>query len=170
MKIRIVIFIFLLQSCSSLKKTFIYTSASGVLAGATSGVLLSPNKEVRLVNGVVFGLAGAAVAGSVGWLLYKDDPRNFKLKNMLTGSEQREFIELDLGQMKINMSIDKEEAYKIPPIRNLPSKLKGKVGRQFVIKYTSKERYLKKNNKTFYIPSFSIYEHSYNLPGQIEKP
>ena len=40
-------------------------------------------------------------------------------------------------------------------------KLKGKVKKQYVIKYQSKERYLNKGNKTFYIPPFQIYEHSY---------
>ena len=163
-----IFFLFVVFGCSSLEKTLIYSSASGMLAGASSGVLLSPNRESRHLNGVIFGLTGAIVAGGVGYLLYRDDPRNYKLKNMLTEEERMNFIELDLEQMKINMSIDKEEAYKVPPVKDLPLELKGKVGRQFVIKYISKERYLKKDNKTFYIPAFSIYQHSYNLPGEEE--
>ena len=152
-----------LLGCSSLKKTLIYSASSGAMAGAVAGTALSPNQESRLANVVVFGLVGAGIAGGVGYLLYKDDPRNYKLNNMLL-EHSPEDLELDLETIKINMGLNKKEAY-IVPVKDLPKPLKGKVGKQFVIKHESKEQYLQKGPKTYYIPKFSIYEHTYSLPS-----
>jgi len=69
-------------------------------------------------------------------------------------------IELGLGPLKIDASLDKKEAYQVP-VKELPEQLKGKVNKQYLIKYQSKERYVKKGAKTFYIPAFDIYEHAY---------
>lgn len=154
------------SSCSTLKKTIIYSSLAGATVGATSGVLLSPNKESRGANAVVFGLVGAGVAGLLGYALYKDDPRNYKLNSMLLDKENNEIItdpnllQIDLEGLNINANLNKNEIYEVP-LKDLPKELEGKVNKQFLIKYKSKERYIKKGNKTFYIPSFNLYEHSY---------
>lgn len=155
--------ILLLNSCSSLKKTLIYSSLTGALTGATSGVVLSPNKESRAANAAVFGLIGAGIATLTGYALYKEDPRNYKLKNMLIEPKKKNLngpIELGLGALQINANLNKDEAYRVP-VKTLPDKLKGKVIKQYLIKYQSKERYIKKGKKTFYIPSFEVYEHAY---------
>jgi hypothetical protein len=160
---------FTLSSCSSLKRTLVYSAASGAVAGASSGVLLSPNKESRGANGVVFGLVGAALTGLVGYALYEDDPRNYKLKHMLTPKKEVEEDDLaiDLGKIKINADLTKKESHSVP-VTNLPKELEGKVSKQFLIKYQSKERYVKKGNKTFYIPSFSVFEHAYEDKGALK--
>ena len=163
-KINIVIICFFLSGCSSLKKTLIYSASSGALAGAVAGAALSPNKESRKANALVFGLVGAGVAGSIGYLLHQDDPRNYKLQNMLVEHRPQD-LQLDLETIKINMGLNKKEAYTVP-VKELPKALMGKVGRQFVIKHESKEQYLRRGEKTYFIPSFSIYEHSYSLPTE----
>ena len=156
------LFYLFLSSCSTLKKSLIYSGSSGLVAGSIAGANLSPNKESRVINAVVFGLIGAGIAGGTGYLLYKDDPRNYKLNNMLI-SGKPEVIEFDLETIKINMGLNKQEAYQVP-LKNLPKELKGKVSKQFIIKHKSNEQYLQKGKKTYYIPSFSIYEHSYSSP------
>lgn len=156
---------FYLTSCSSLKKTIIYSSLAGGMAGATAGAMLSPNKDSQGANAAVFGLIGAGVAALTGYALYQDDPRNYKLQNMLMDdapkakANPRE-LEIGLGNLKIDASLAKQEAYEVP-VKELPEKLKGKVNKQFLIKYQSKERYIKNGSKTFYIPEFEVYEHAY---------
>ena len=166
MKRPLLIFLcFLISSCSSLKKTIIYSSLAGGMAGATAGAMLSPNKSSQGANAAVFGLIGAGVAALTGYALYQDDPRNYKLQNMLMDEapkaklDPRE-LEIGLGDLKIDASLSKQEAYEVP-VKELPEKLKGKVGKQYLIKYQSKERYIKNGAKTFYIPAFDVYEHAY---------
>jgi hypothetical protein len=159
-----------LSSCSSMKKTIIYSSLAGGMTGATAGALLSPNEKSRGANAAVFGLIGAGVAALAGYALYKDDPRNYKLKNMLRDQEKinPNEIELGLGDIKIDASLEKKESHKVP-VTELPKKLRGKVNQQYLIKYQSKERYVRKGNKTFYIPSFEVFEHAYSQQTKGEK-
>lgn len=161
---RILLLIPLLFSCSTLKKTIVYSSLSGGLAGAGAGAILSPNPESRGANAVIFGLLGATIAGLSGYALYEDDPRNKKLPNMLTPNTNPNELELDMGNIKLDAKLSKKEAYSMPK-KSLPKELMGKVKEQYLIKYQSKERYLNKGNKTFYIPSFEIYEHAYSEIG-----
>lgn len=160
------ILILSITSCSTMKKTLIYSSLAGGATGATAGAMLSPNAESQGANAAIFGLIGAGIAALAGYALYKDDPRNYKLNQMLLDKERGNdsydpnAIEICLGNLNIDANLNKKEAYQVP-VKELPEKLKGKVNRQFLIKYQSKERYVKKRNKTFYIPAFDVYEHSY---------
>jgi hypothetical protein len=161
-----ILILLITTSCSSMKKTLIYSSLAGGMTAATAGVMLSPNKESKGANAALFGVLGAGVAALAGYALYKDDPRNYKLKNMLIPPKtpiseiNPNGLEIGLGNLKIDANLSKQEAYKVP-VRNLPEKLKGKVNKQYLIKYQSKERYVKKGAKTFYIPAFDVYEHTY---------
>ena len=150
-----------LLSCSTLKKTLIYGGLSGAVAGAAGGYVLSPDEESRAANSAIFGLIGAGLATLIGYSMYEDDPRNQKLNHMLLPKKLNENeMQLDLGGIKIDASLEKGETFKTPR-KELPEKLRGKVKEQFIIKYESKERYVNKGNKTFYVPSFEIYEHAY---------
>lgn len=162
-KILVITILLAITGCSSMKKTLIYSSLAGGMTGATAGAMLSPNKESRGANAAVFGLIGAGVAALAGYALYKDDPRNYKLKNMLRDEQtiNPDEIELGLGDIKIDANLEKKEAYKVP-VKDLPKQLQGKVNKQYLIKYKSKERYVKKGNKTFYIPAFEVFEHAYD--------
>ncbi|PIP93482.1 MAG: hypothetical protein COW00_14650 [Bdellovibrio sp. CG12_big_fil_rev_8_21_14_0_65_39_13] len=169
-KVMAILVMMTLCGCSSLKKTIIYSSLAGAMTGATAGVLLSPDRESRGANAVVFGVLGAGIAAITGYALFEDDPRNYKLKNMLRDEEKinPNEIELGLGDIKIDALLEKKEAYPVP-VTELPDQLKGKVNQQFLIKYQSKERYVKKGNKTFYIPAFEVFEHAYDQQLEGEK-
>ena len=148
-------------SCSTLKKTIIYSSLSGTMAGSLGGVALSPTKQDRGANAIVFGLVGAGVAGLTGYALYRDDPRNYKLRQMLTPEKENpNSISLGLGPLNLKAQLNKDEIYRVP-VKKLPDKLKGKVGKQYLIRYRAKERYIKQGPKTYYIPSFEVIEYSY---------
>jgi len=158
----------ILQSCSSMKKTILYSTLTGAVVGGASGYALSPDKESQGANTAVFGLIGGVVTGLIGYVLFKDDPRNKKLNHMLLDKDKKidpNKIDIGFNNFNINADLKKQEAYKVP-VKNLPPKLRGKVKQQFVIKYTSKERYVQKGEKTFYIPAFEVYEHSYDQLGK----
>lgn len=161
----LLLLLLLTASCSSLKKTIVYSALAGGMTGAAAGALLSPDKDSKGANAAIFGLIGAGVAALSGYALYQDDPRNYKLQNMLMEPEKPvevnpNELELGLGPLQIDANLEKKEAYQVP-VRELPEALKGKVNKQFLIKYQSKERYVKKGPKTFYIPAFDVYEHAY---------
>jgi hypothetical protein len=162
-KICIALSMLCLSSCSTLKKTIVYSSLSGGIAGAAAGYTLSPNKESQGVNAAIFGLVGAGVAALTGYVFYKDDPRNQKLNHMLEESDRLgpNTLGLDLNDLKIEANLTQSETYKTPD-KKLPKELQGKIKKQYIIKHQSKERYVNKGNKTFYIPSFQIYEHAYD--------
>ena len=90
----------LVASCSNLKRTLVYSSLAGGMTGAVSGYVLSPNKEIRGANAAVFGLIGAGVAALAGSALYEDDPRNYKLKNMLRDKKEINPNEIELGSKR----------------------------------------------------------------------
>jgi hypothetical protein len=146
-----------------MRKTIIYSSLSGGIAGASAGYALSPDKQSQGANAAIFGLVGAGLSALIGYVLYEDDPRNKKLSHMLEDKNSLDpnLLELDLGNLNIEANLTKDEIYKTPT-KELPEELKGKIKQQYIIKYQSKERYLNKGNKTFYIPSFQIYEHAYD--------
>ncbi|OFZ38155.1 MAG: hypothetical protein A2504_17010 [Bdellovibrionales bacterium RIFOXYD12_FULL_39_22] len=161
---RILLICLLFLSCSTMKKTIIYSSLIGGVSVAATGALLSPNKESASANAAVFGLIGAGVVALAGYALYEDDPRNYQLKNMLLSEkkEQRpDEIDIGLGNLNIEANLQKVEGYKVP-LTELPEKLRGKVNQQYLIKYQSKEQYVKNGTQTYYIPPFEIYEHSYD--------
>jgi hypothetical protein len=165
MKALVILILVLSSSCSSLKKTVVYSALAGGMTGAVAGTFLSPDKQSKGANAAIFGLIGAGVAALTGYVLYQDDPRNYTLKNMLLDPDKKEpanpnEIELGLGPLKIDANLEKQEAYQVP-VKELPEQLKGKVNKQYLIKYQSKERYVKKGAKTFYIPAFDVYEHAY---------
>lgn len=157
--------LFLFISCSTLKKTIVYSSMSGGMAGATAGALLSPNRESQGANAAIFGLVGAGLVGLTAYALYEDDPRNKKLPSMIMPPDDPNEIELDLGNIKLDANLKREDSYSLPR-KELPKELEGKVKEQYLIKYQSKEQYLNKGNKTYYIPSFQIYEHAYSELGE----
>ena len=158
---RILFLALLFASCSSMKKTIIYSSLTGGFAGATTGALLSPNQESVGANMAIFAVVGAGLSALVGYALYRDDPRNYKLKNMLTDSPpKKNGLEIPLEGLTIDANLNKREAYRVP-VRDLPERLRGKVGEQYLIKYKSRERYLRQGKKTWYIPQFEVYEYSY---------
>lgn len=105
---RIILVLLMLSfvSCSStsLSKSIAYSAALGCLAGGGAGFALSPEGAYnKRANATTFCLAGAAVAGAVGYLLYKDNPLNETQKRSLDTPISVE-NEVDLGSANININ------------------------------------------------------------------
>ena len=163
---KILLIILFLSSCSSLKSTLVYSSLSGAMAGGATGYMLSPDKESNVLNVGIGALIGAGLSAFVGYLLFEDDPRNKKLKPMMLDEKNLNpnMLGLDFGGIKIEANLIKKGKF-TGPVTKLPKELEGKIKKQFVIKYQSTERYINKGNKTYYIPSFQIFEHAYESLG-----
>lgn len=164
--LRSICLIIILTSCSSHKRTLIYSSLAGGLTGAMAGSALSPDAYSRPYNAAVFGGVGVVAGALVGHLLYQDDPRNKKLDNILLDDEQKlnhsrknEDEKLAVGPVAIEMNFSPKERSDIPQV-DLPDKLKDKVAKPYLIKHTSPETYLEKDGHTYYIPPVEIYEHT----------
>ena len=150
-----------LSSCSSLKRTLVYSSIAGGTAGIATGVVVSPNRKSRPANMIVYGALGASLAALTGYWIYRDDPRNTPLTPMLDlKPEPTGKLEIESDKFRISAAVNPEGIYKVP-VMKLPPALAGKVGRQYLIKYRSKERYIRQNGKTWYIPDFEIYRYAY---------
>ena len=151
----------LLLSCSNLRRTLIYSSMAGGIAGAATGVVISPNKKSRPVNMIVYGALGASLAALTGYRLYEDDPRNRPLSPMLDlNPGPMGKLEIESDKLRISAAVTPTNIYKVP-VMKLPPALEGKVGKQYLIKYRSKERYIRQNGKTWYIPDFEFYQYAY---------
>jgi hypothetical protein len=162
----LLIITFLMVSCSTYKKTIMYSALSGGVAGGMAGAALSPDSYSRPHNTVIFATVGAVTAGLIGHLLYNEDPRNKKFDNLTLDDEEKlkwekkNSEELNVGPVNINLELDNKEKYKIPE-SNLPDNLKDKVSKPYVIRHTSPEKVIKnKDGHTLYIPSFDVYEHT----------
>ena len=97
------------QSCTTYRKTLIYSSSAGCLgAGSTAIALARPRTQKNLMaNGVLWCAIGGIVTGGIGHILYKDDPRNQRLDNMLFEKPVpppplKEKIDLLIPEAKIN--------------------------------------------------------------------
>ena len=80
---KILVLCLFLSSCSTLKRTLTYSALDGGTAGAGTGVLISPNRTSDVPNAVLFGAIGAGLSVLIAYLVYGDDPRNYRLNNML---------------------------------------------------------------------------------------
>ena len=151
----------LFSGCSNLKRTLIYSSLAGGTAGVATGVVVAPNKKSRPVNMAVYGALGAGLAALAGYRLHRDDPRNRPLAPMLDPQPRPAGnLEIESDKLRISAAVTPTEIYRVP-VMELPPALVGKVGRQYLIKYRSKERTLRRGGMTWYIPGFDIYRYAY---------
>ncbi len=81
----LVIILSLFEGCTTYTKTLIYTSGAGCLgAGGTASVIAEPRTKNNVIaNTALWCLIGGTITGVIGHLLFKDDPRNQRLDNML---------------------------------------------------------------------------------------
>ena len=81
----ILFFLSLNTACTTYRKTLIYSSSAGCLGAGTAGVALAEPKTKNniILNVGLWCLVGGIITGTIGHLLYKDDPRNQPLHQML---------------------------------------------------------------------------------------
>ena len=147
----------------------------GASVGAIVGKKLSPEgKTNEVANSLLGGGLGAALGGIggayAGKYFYGDHPENRKLKQMILPKNdigKFNLMDLDLGNSRISIEA-KLEAYKKyhVPTGNLPEKLKKVMNKPVLIEHKVQERYINlKDNKTIYIPEFTIIEQTFENFG-----
>ena len=162
MKSNLFIFLslFILCSCSSLKKSIIYGGLAGTIIGAAGGNALSPDSESRMPNTVVWGSLGALGGAALGYLFHMDDPENRELPSMILPS----------GEVPLSRDNKLNEAIVIPSDSKkykvetgpLPIHLKGKVKNPYIIEHIIPERVEElKNGKTITIEAHKAWEVSF---------
>jgi hypothetical protein len=157
---KILVFLLLFTSCSSLKRQRIISSAVGTIiggvVGAHLGKALSPNGASETHNAALGGSIGVLVGGASGYglgtLFWRDNPENMELKQMIL-EDKKEISEVKIdsltGAKKLNES-------QISP--NLPKDLVGRIKNPIVIEYEvppSKER---EGNRVIYKNGHKAYE------------
>lgn len=164
---RILPIIFLVVSCSSLKRTILSTAVTGAAIGGIGGALFSPEKESRDKNAFIFSLVGAGVGALGGYLLHEGPMDQEVRKNMITEEEKTKVQELplfdfspELKEVKPQVNFKPVKKYEVP-MTELPPELKGKAKKQFIMEYVSEPRTIQLGNKTIQIDSFKAWENVY---------
>lgn len=157
MNLKILMLFLILSSCSSYKRTMIYSSLSGCATGGLSGRALSPNKESKNAN-LLFGCAiGGAITAGVSHLLYEDNPLNKTLPPMkLDKTDEINQSTIDLGKIQLNLNPKAVSKHPIP-IENLPDDMKRFVDTPYVIKHYQPPTTIKEKNKIIYLPKGVTY-------------
>jgi hypothetical protein len=157
---KILVFLVLLGSCSSIKKSFVYGGLAGGSIGVIAGNVLSPNQESKAPNMAVWGSVGALIGAGLSYYFYKDDPENRELPNMILPSTDK-VVNLN---GKINNTIilpadSKKYQIETSP---LPDHLKGKVQKPFIIEHEIPEQVQSlKNGKSITIEAHKAWEVTY---------
>lgn len=155
--------LYLLTSCSSLKKQVTYSSIAGSFLGGVVGKELSPNKESDPFNTVIGAVSGAVIAGTIGYLLYED------------GNPTKNLTPVDVKNLESVRSLDEyflEEGFKEVNIPNSNIKVKEmtskdietlkKLGVRPVVpyfkEYQTENRVIMKGDKKIVIPAHKVYE------------
>ncbi len=152
------------MSCSSLKKSVITSAVIGGVVGSLGGSVFSPTEEDKEKNKFLFGTLGAAAGAGIAYTLY-EDPAKKELNKMLLNKDINEEIPLfdfsaDLKDIKPSVNFKPLKKYEVPQ-EKLPTHLKGKVKKQYIIEYESPEKTIQVGNRTISISPFKAYEHVY---------
>jgi hypothetical protein len=148
-----------LVSCSSLNKTFVYSSLAGAVIGGITGKMLSPDKESNGFNTSLGAAAGAVVGAGVGYWLFKEDPDNRTLKTMLDPVDNQK---VKIPFHDIGIPLD-EKFYKVTPdTSNIPEHLKNKVKKQIIIEKKLPSRIEQGDGgKSVFYPEQIVIEYDY---------
>lgn len=165
--ISLLVILNLMSSCSTLNKSMIAGGLAGGILGSLGGMMFSPDRTSDARNAYMFGVAGAALGGAVGYSLY-DDPLKAKLQApMLTGDEYEEKKELplfdfapELKDIKPEVNFKPLKKYEVPQ-EQLPKELQGKIKKQYIIEYQSQGQTLELGNRTIEVSPFKAWEHVY---------
>lgn len=161
MKFLILMFLFTLSSCSSLKKSMIYSGLSFGAVGGLAGASLSPDKYSKPHNAAIWGGVGAILGAGLAYMFWNDDPENNALKPMIIPGQK-----IDEGNLESSKQIvipEQSSRYKLNDLGvEVPSHIKEKLPKAYVIEHVIPERTEKLNNgKSISIESHKAYEVSF---------
>ncbi len=159
------ILIFLILSCSSLKKTMLTTASSGAVIGGAGGRIFSPNDEDKNKNTFLWGGISALLGAGIGYLIHKDPNKEKREKELLLLKEKNKELPLfefseELKHIKPKVNFAPIKKYQVP-LKKLPRALKGKVKKQYIIEYQTKEQTIQHGNRTIHIAPFKAWENIY---------
>jgi len=154
-----------LLSCSTLNKTMIYSAIGVGTIAAFAGAGLSPNKESRMTNAVVFGSLGAAGGAMLGKFFFNENPENQKMPSMII-EDKKEFTKnlefIPSGTMGITTPITINatpvKKYELPSAP-MPEELKGMAKKQYAIEYQLDGKIIQQGNSSFYIKPTTVIEY-----------
>lgn len=152
--------IILLSSCSSLKKSMIYSGATFGTAGAFAGIALSPDSYSKPHNAAIMGGLGALLGAGLAYYFWKDDPENKNLPSMILPTGEK------------TQSVGREDQIIIPRNSNkyqlrdlgveVPENIKSKLPKAYVIEHVIPERVQKLNDgKSIVVDEHNAYEVSF---------
>lgn len=148
-------------SCSSLKKSMVYSGLGFGAVGALAGSSLSPDEYSRPHNAAIVGGIGALLGAGLAYYFWKDDPENRDLKQMIIPGNKIDSSNLDSRQQII---IPRESSkYQMRDLGvEVPENIKKKLPKAYVIEHVIPERVEKLNDgKSISIESHKAYEVSF---------
>ncbi len=166
MSFRLLIFLTLFTSCSTLKRSVISGSLIGAVTGGTGGAVFSPNEESTNKNAYLGSLLGAVAGAGLAYLMH-EKPKKKEGKSMLLDEPTLNHKEVplfdfspELKNIKPEVNFKPIKKYEVPT-EKLPKELEGKVKKQFIIEYQSDSQTLEIGNRTIQISPFKAWEHVY---------
>lgn len=148
-------------SCSSLKKSMVYSGLSFGAVGGIAGASLSPDKYSKPHNAAIWGGVGALLGAGLAYMFWNDDPENRDLKTMIIPGNK-----IDSGNLESSKQIvipKKSSKYQLKDLGvEVPPHIKKKLPKAYVIEHVIPERVEKLDNgKSISIESHKAYEVSF---------
>jgi len=162
---RISFFILMLSitSCSTLKKTLVYSASSGALVGGFVGRSVSPDKESDNFNTALGSLIGAGIVAGASYFLYKEARPDLKLEQTPLREEVKlqpiQDKTLSLGALRIAPPMEPiSEKRMLELSKDTPKEVLRTAKKQYYRKHKTKEMIVEEDGKTFKIPAFEVIE------------
>jgi hypothetical protein len=150
-----------MSSCSTLKKSLIYSSLAGATTGAYVGKETSPNVESERVNMAVGALSGALLTAGVTYLFYKSEKPDLKDVKIEENKTILKIEEPNIQNDKMTITptlipFGNKKYLTFP--NGLPKDVKETVKRQYYRKYKTAPVKIEHDGKTYKIPPFEVIE------------
>ncbi len=173
----LIIILFTITSCSTMKRSIFYGGLSGITLGVAGSAALSPNKESIAPNMAIWGSLGALIGAGLGYFFFVDDPENRELPSMIQGNSYN-----NAQLKKFSENANGMGPYDLAPIKNIeakivtpkdskkyklesgpiPDHLKGKVQAPYIIEHEIPERVERlENGKAITIEKHKAWEVDY---------
>lgn len=158
MKFLLISFLVFMTSCSSLKKSLVYSGLGFGLAGGLVGSTLSPDKYSKPHNTAIGASVGVLLGAGVAYMLWKDNPENMDLKTMIIPREK--INEGDTFQSPTFVIPKSSHRYKVEELDiAVPPEVKAKLPKPNVIEHLIPEREVKmENGRTISIEEHKAWE------------